>query len=190
MTTRAHDPAADARHAEPAILVGVFVALDFASGPVRVWSGLGDVQWDGATWRGVGDLMGISSVEESADVRSNVVTLTLAGVPNSVIDIAMSDAWKNRIARIWFAVFEPDGSLAAEPTLVLRGRMDQLTYSEGETANFALTVETRLADLERPRVRRYTTEDQQQEYPGDRGFDYVESIAAGAELAWGRPNAV
>ena len=68
---------------------------------------------------------------------------------------------------------------------VLAGRMDTMSWSEGETATVSLTVESRLADLERPRARRYTDSDQQAEYPGDLAFQYVQSLVE-KEITWGR----
>ncbi len=40
----------------------------------------------------------------------------------------------------------------------------------------ALTCESRLVDLERAEVRRYTDADQQAEYPGDRFFEFVPAL--------------
>jgi hypothetical protein len=54
-----------------------------------------------------------------------------------------------------------------------------------ETSVIQLSVENRLLDLERARVRRYTSNDQQSRLPGDRGFDFVETIQD-RDLFWGR----
>ena len=37
----------------------IFFEGEFASGWVRLWSGLGDVSWNGRTWSGAGSLLGI-----------------------------------------------------------------------------------------------------------------------------------
>ena len=64
--------------------------------------------------------------------------------------------------------------------------MDQMTIAEGpETSTIALSVESRLIDLERIRTRRYTSEDQKRRFPGDLGLDFVNSIQD-KELFWGR----
>ena len=42
-----------------------------------------------------------------------------------------------------------------------------------------------LIDLNRSRVRRYTNEDQQIDYPTDVGFEYVQSLQD-FEIKWGR----
>jgi len=63
--------------------------------------------------------------------------------------------------------------------------MDQLSIDEGaETSTVKMTVESRLIDLERPRTRRYTRENQQIRHSGDRAFDFVESLQS-QRLQWG-----
>jgi hypothetical protein len=63
--------------------------------------------------------------------------------------------------------------------------MDVMTIDEtGETCSITLTAENRLIDLERPRVRRYTSEDQKSLHPNDKGFDFVNSLQE-AEIKWG-----
>lgn len=184
--TREIDAITDAALAAPVVRLALLVDLDFASGRSRIWSGLGALSWGGNTWQGMGDLLAVSSIEETAEVRSVAVTLTLAGVPGSAVALLADDErWQNREARIHLATFDADGvTMQGEPVQIMRGRMDQLGYSEGETATFTLTVESRLADLERPRIRRYTSADQQLIYPDDRGLEYVEDVANGVQVEW------
>ena len=54
----------------------------------------------------------------------------------------------------------------------------------GATATITVNAESRLADWDRPRVRRYNHEDQQIDYPGDMGFEFVPQMAT-KELRWG-----
>jgi hypothetical protein len=69
---------------------------------------------------------------------------------------------------------------------VFTARMDQMTIEEGpETCTVQLTIENILVDLERARVLRYTNNDQQSRFPGDRGLEFVESLQ-NKELFWGR----
>ena len=48
-----------------------------------------------------------------------------------------------------------------------------------------MQVENKLIDLKRSKVRRYTSEDQEQEYPSDLGLDFVPSLQD-MELIWGK----
>ena len=47
---------------------------------------------------------------------------------------------------------------------------------DGAEPRISLTCESRLVDLERAEVRRYTDADQQAEYPGDRFFEFVPAL--------------
>jgi hypothetical protein len=49
----------------------------------------------------------------------------------------------------------------------------------------SISYESRLIDLERSRESRYTNEDQQRAFPGDRGFEFVPSLQD-LSLTWGR----
>ena len=63
--------------------------------------------------------------------------------------------------------------------------MDQLVIEEGaETSDIRVSVESRLIDLERPRTRRYTSQNQGIRFANDKAFDFVESLQ-NQRLAWG-----
>ena len=46
----------------------IFFEGQFASGWVRIWSGLGEVSWNGETWAGAGSLLGLGSLDETGEV--------------------------------------------------------------------------------------------------------------------------
>jgi hypothetical protein len=61
-----------------------------------------------------------------------------------------------------------------------------MTIDEGpETATIAVGAESRLIDLQRPRVRRYTHESQKSRFPNDKGFEFVNDLQD-KKFAWGR----
>lgn len=76
-------------------------------------------------------------------------------------------------------------SVLADPKLIFLGRMDTMEMQIGKTAVITLTAESRLADLERPRVRRFNDADQQAQYPGDRGLEWAERMVEWAGI-WGK----
>ena len=75
------------------------------------------------------------------------------------------------------------GQPIADPIIIFRGRMDLMEISLGEEGVVRVRLENRLADWERPRVRRYTAEDQEAEHPGDLGFRFL-SVTTEKELIW------
>ena len=54
-----------------------------------------------------------------------------------------------------------------------------------EASTIELSVENKLVDLERPRVRRFTSAYQKSVYPNDLGLDFVEDLQD-KDVSWGR----
>lgn len=159
---------------------------EFDTDTLRVWSGIGDLSWNGYTWTGVGYLGGISDIEETDEIKAAGVTVTLSGVPSELLSLALANLRQNKPGRLYLALRDGDtGALLADPYLAFEGRLDVGEIDEGaQSATIAIKYENRLIDLERARERRYTHEDQQLDYPGDRGFEFVPSLQD-AQISWG-----
>lgn len=155
----------------------VLVELDFASGPFRAWTGLGQLNWAGKVFEGVGSIGAVGEVEETVELRAVRLTLALSPVPQEVVDIALAErSFRLRPARLWGALLDVEGAFVADPFPLWAGLMDTMEVTDGAEPRVALTCESRLVDLERAEVRRYTDADQQAEYPGDRFFEYVPAL--------------
>lgn len=163
----------------------VFVELAFDSGTVRVTNAAYNQTWNGSTWIGLARLGGIDPIEEGAGVQANAIGLRLSGVPTDMVSIALGEHYQGRRCRIWAAPLSASYQVLADPVVVFDGRMDTMAVEMGRTAIITLTAESRLADLERPRVRRYNDADQQAEYPGDKGLEFAEEMVE-KELLWGK----
>lgn len=161
---------------------------DFASGAVRVWSGYGDLSWDSQTWLGVGDFGEVSVVEETEDLRANGVTFTLNGIDSSLISVALTDTYQGRDCALYLGALDlTTGTLITDPYQIFSGRMDVISIDESEeTATINLSAESLLIDLNRPRERRYTYEDQIDLYAGDEGLEFVAGIQ-NKPIPWGVP---
>jgi hypothetical protein len=159
----------------------VLVELDFASGPFRAWTGLGQLNWAGKVFEGVGSIGAVGEVEETVELRAVRLTLALSPVPQEVVDIALAErSFRLRPARLWGALLDVEGAFVADPFPLWAGLMDTMEVTDGAEPRVALTCESRLVDLERAEVRRYTDADQQAEYPGDRFFEYVPALQEAA----------
>ena len=155
----------------------VLVELDFATGPFRVWTGLGPLDWAGKVFEGAGSVGAISDVEETVELRAVRLTLALSPVPQEVVDIALAErSFRLRPARLWGALLDAEGAFVADPFPLWAGLMDVMEVTDGAEGRISLTCESRLVDLERAEVRRYTDADQQAEYQGDRFFEYVPAL--------------
>lgn len=165
--------AASARVVRPLL----FALLEFDSAPLAVTNAPFDVSWGGETYLGVGQLGGVEAVEEGVELQAWRVGLRLNGVPAALAAIALGEHYQGRAATVSLGFLDAGHALVDTPFTLFRGRMDGMTVTIGETASIVLTVESRLADWERPRIRRYNNADQQQRFPGDRFFEFAERTA-------------
>lgn len=176
-----------ARTVRPALFYeGEFV--DGSENPefLRLWTGVGDLSWNGYTWTGGGNLLGISALEETTDLKAVGFSVTLSGMPSSLVSLALGNVRQGKPGKLWLGLFDSAGALLADPYQLKRGRFDIAPIEDdGETCTISAQYEDRLIDLERPRDRRYTHEDQQLDYPGDLGFEYVPSLQD-MDIPWGR----
>lgn len=158
----------------------------FATGTVRIWSGLGDLEWDGKSWSGVGSLLGMGSIDETREVVAGGTTISLSGVPLDLVQVAIDEARQGLPGRIWVGLVSESGSIIADPVQAFSGRLDVPEITDDEnTCTITISYESRLIDLTVPRTWRYTHESQQVLFPGDLGFEYVTAIQD-REITWGR----
>lgn len=160
------------------------IELNFDSGILRLWNGYYDLTIDGASYTGSGNLLQVSDIEETGEIAARGVTMTLSGLDPSIISVALQENYQNRTAKVFLGAITPSGEVQSYQ--VFGGRLDVMSIEEsGETATIAVTAENRLIDLERPRTRRFTSEDQKALYPGDLGLDYVNDLQD-KTLDWGK----
>jgi hypothetical protein len=191
--------------------VDVFFAIElfFDTSTLRFWSGLGEVILDGETYVGSGQMIQISSVDETLDISAKGATLTLSGLPSDLLSLAIQEPYQGRKCKIYFGIRDNKAQLLQQedddyiltemgayidisviPVSVMAeiftGYIDQMNIDEGaESSSIAVYVESRLIDLQRPRERRYTSESQKSRFPNDRGFEFVEDLQA-KKFQWGR----
>jgi hypothetical protein len=164
----------------------VFCQLQFTSGIVYLWSGIGSISWNGQTWLGVGTYGNISSIPETSDLAAVGVKLMLSGIPAQFITSALGEVRQGAPVIIYQGFLTPAGAVVASPNTAWSGRMDICEIAEGgDTAVITITAESRLLDLNRSRERRYQKQDQTIDFPGDTGFDFVPSLQE-LSIVWGK----
>lgn len=195
----------DAAELKPFFAVQMF--LD--SEPLYFWTGLGDITVDGIVYVGTGQFLAIGEMEETAEVAARGAVLTLSGIPSNLISLAISEPYQGRVCKIMFGaidankvylvdengdyILREDGGLidistgTTDPVVELfSGYIDQMNIDEGpNTSSIAITVESRLIDLERARVFRYTDGNQKTRYANDKGHEFVEDLQD-KQFNWGR----
>lgn len=155
---------------------------------VNAWTGYGTLSWDSKSWAGQGNLLGISAIEESTDIRAIGFEVTLTGVKSANISLALQSGRQGKPGKIWLALFTAahSGALADTPYQLRRGKLNVMRIEDsGEEGRIRVLYEGALAGLSVARERRYTHEDQQISHPGDLGFEYVPRLQD-VKIPWGR----
>jgi hypothetical protein len=164
--------------------------LEFSTGTLRFWNGYGDLTMTAGgssnTFTGLGDLIGVSAISESDQVEAIGATLSLTGIKSSIISAALGANYTNRNASIFLGLFDTNKSVIADVYTLFKGKMDIMKIDEGpESATIVLSLENRLIALDRAKERRYTHEDQQLSFSGDKGFEFVPDLQD-KEIIWGK----
>lgn len=167
--------------AQPSVELFQAVEMSFSSGSVRMWSGYGDRIIQGKTYLGAGQLLGISGIEESADLSAKGALVEIMALDQSIISLALLEAYQGRPARILFGV-----PAVNDVVQLFAGEMGVMTITHtGSKARLSLTIESKMTLLQRPNIRRYTQENQILRHPGDNFFSAVTDISD-KELLFGR----
>ena len=183
------------------------VELLFDDSIVRTWTGVGLLTLeDGTEWYGAGQLLEISSVEETQEMAAKGATVTMSGIPSELLSLALQEPYQGRVCNIYFGnflqgrllqeggafiLFEDGSKIGLETNKtgfnqMFSGYMDQMNIEEGpQTSTIELTVENKLINLERARVARFTSGYQKSKFADDKGLDFIESMQD-KTIPWGR----
>jgi len=163
------------------------VEMQFDSGTMRIWTGYGDKSIGGNTYTGTGNLLKIEGLEETSDLSAAGTTLTLNGLDSTIITYALTEEYQGRLAKIFWGV-----NGVSDVIEVFSGYMDQMIIQDqGDSSTIQLSLESRLIVLERPNIRRYTSESQkgvraQDGLVGDDSFFNWVTQLQDKRVPWGR----
>lgn len=166
---------------EDAIAPILLAKINTSGGDVRAWTGLGTLSFGGEDYIGGGNFVGVSELMETNDLSAQGMAVSLSGIPSDLLEVALGQVQHGRPATIWLGLM---GSVISNgisslalintPYEIYSGFTDITTISEqGETSTISINIENRLIALEVPKVRRYTHEIQKQDYPDDKGMEFV-----------------
>jgi len=104
----------------------VMVDMDFASGHVRVHDGLGEVSFGGNIYYGIGSAGSIERIVGDLDTIARPVSLQLSGLSPSLVATARDEIYQGRAITIYFAWFNENWQLVANPELWWAGFMNYM----------------------------------------------------------------
>ena len=167
----------------------IMLEIQLDSGTVYVHTGVGSLDWDGATWQGVGSLARLSGLTESADGGDDRMTVGLSGLPiETMPDFVTEFTEEDTTGRDWFmyfAMLDDDGDIENEDDVVelsagLTGAVD---LGDGDNRVVTLSLTTEAAQGRAKLFYRFTNEDQQKFFSGDLAFEFMNDLTD--ELRWG-----
>lgn len=185
MSSRPILPAVSAETEKGLLYPALLVELEFDSAPVRMWSGIGDLVWNGKTFQGAGQFGRIAGATETTELRAVGRTMELSGIDPAIAALALGEDYQDRPARTWLALLDANGLVIPDPVLLFDDTMDTMTIRDSAaTASIQLAVESELTGLLQASERRYTDLDQKIDHPEDKFFEYVAALEE-KELLWG-----
>ena len=168
-----------------------FVFVDHPDEPVYAWSGVGDVEWQGQTWKGVGEFGAIGGIEDTEEIREGFVTLQLRSIPND------------------YFVDDLSGRIAGRRVVIYRRFSDESfrffdtfrTWHEGQASHFdsvddpgglitiTLTSRTKLSQWRESPEAYYSNEEWLRIYGDDTGFSEMVALQGKTTEGWLNENA-
>ena len=162
------------------------VQFFFDSGTASFWTGIGEIYANSTTWVGGYGVIGISNSKENSDLGADGLVITFNGLESSFVSIALSENYRGRFCKVFIGALGANEQPVSDLYQLFLGRMDTMTINEnGETATMSITLENVLIDLERPRMRKLTNEDQLNRFPADNSLQPVAALQD-KQINWGR----
>jgi hypothetical protein len=129
-------------------------------------------------------LLSISNIEESKELQSTNLTISISGLSAEVYDAVTTENMQNRLVTLRLFFFHPDTMAEIENVILFKGRIDGITITDGDSFSIIFSCENKLVDLTRPKNLLYTPETQEYLYTGDKGLEFVPEIQE-QQLFWG-----
>jgi len=176
------------QHQQPVVGAVYLVELAFSQGTQRLATWPLSVTSGGYTWLGLGTLLGVRNLSESADSGTEKleVSLSIADTAMLAATLGSVEGYRGKRARVYLQLLTETGQPAGTPVLRWSGYMDKVSTSrktpegdeEGEVLG-EIVLGCSRAGLARARNReglRLTHAQQQLSHPGDTGLRYVRSL--------------
>lgn len=166
---------------------GAMVALlgefEFESETLRLWTGYGQIVYNGNTYIGGGNLIAISPYQETQDLQAQGLRFSLSGITSDSLSLAFQEEYQGNPCRLYIATIDEDRTVISAYKF-FTGIMDFIDVSDdGKESKLILSAENIMTQLKRVKVSRYTDEDQKSKYPTDQGLSLISQLQD-KELVW------
>lgn len=160
-----------------------FASFDLRHTRARFWTGLGIYTFMGAKWTGMGDMAGMSEIEETTELRATGMEFSLTGVPStlggrSLVDYVEFHTKTGGEVEAWIALFDQTTRIMVpDAKQIFAGSIDApVIRINGSTFGVTIAAEGPLAGMNGTPGQRLNHETQRGLFPGDMGFEFVSKI--------------
>jgi len=137
------------------------------------------------TYLSNGHLKNISGVNETNKPTKNTLALTLSGVDQTYISIALSENIINSDVYIYRGFLDTNNALIADPFLLFFGTIDEYKISDNtDTSNITLQITSHWGNFSKSSGRVTTDNSQQRFFSGDKGMEFAALTVR--DIKWGR----
>lgn len=162
------------------------VELAFDSGTLRFWTGYGQITANNVVWDGAANVLNFNEITEATDLSARGINLTFSGLTTDIIAVLLGENYRGRSGKVYIGALDALNQPVSDMYQVFAGRMDVMSINEtGDTATIQINLENVLIDLERPRTRKLTNEEQLERFPGDTSLEGVAALQD-RQISWGR----
>ena len=147
----------------------------------RQWTGVGNLNFDGFVWHGMGNILSISPSTNSVQQPTNRMTVSFVVRNNRTMHrlLTLTDALM--ITTQW--IFSSDeGQTWAASGLKYTGRLSGPRIANGV---YSVELETFRGSAQKGRLFKWSEQSQLNRHPGDKCFEYLRRIEVGVESKWG-----
>lgn len=127
------------------------------------------ISWNSQSWIGAGSLGNVEPLKDSAGEVEGL-RFTLSGVPSENISLVLNQSVRNKLCILRAAILHPDTHVIQDVVTVGTFVLDQMVIN-GSVIGVTAYPMQRL--FQRVKVIRYTDQDQQKLFPGDRCLEYI-----------------
>ena len=156
--------------------------LELDEGTERATNAPFQIEYNSNTYTALGELIGISEVEESTTMQINEVTVTLTGIdPNKNFYTALlGEDYIDRPMRIYRTLY--NNGIIGTFTL-FSGRLTNVVANSSESiGTIEVTAASNFVDFERIAGRKTNDAEQQFHYSGDTFFEFAPEVLK--DLVW------
>ena len=132
-----------------------------------------------------GHFRNITGINETNKPTKNTLSLSLSGVDQTYIQIALSENIINTEVYIYRGYLDTSNALIADPFLLFFGTIDEYKITDTtETSNLVLQITSHWGNFSKTSGRVTTDNAQQRFFSGDKGMEFAALTAR--DIKWGR----